>query len=126
MKVGGRMAEYVHKSVVMEDSLTGDVAIITHTTDLARAQLAFTGERARLDGLKVLWRQQPPGKGGQDGAQIAFAPDGNSLFMTVGDRQRMAPAQDPSQPVGKIIHLTLDGKPAPDIFDTRGGPPVPV
>ena len=95
---------------------------------LARAQLVFTGERARLDGLKVLWRQQPPGKGGQDGAQIAFAPDGNSLFMTVGDRQRMAPAQDPSQPVGKIIHLTLDGKPAPDNpnFGKTGATSIPL
>src|SRR6202012_1032776 len=52
-------------------------------------------------------------KGGQDGAQIAFAPDGNSLFLTVGDRQRMTPAQDPDQPEGKILRLTLDGKPAP-------------
>ena len=33
--------------------------------------------------------------------------------MTVGDRQRMTPAQDPDQPVGKILRLTLDGKPAP-------------
>jgi glucose/arabinose dehydrogenase len=81
---------------------------------LARAQLGFNADRARLENLQVLWRQLPKGKGGQDGAQIAFAPDGNSLFMTVGDRQRFTPAQDPSQPVGKILHLTLDGKPAPD------------
>jgi aldose sugar dehydrogenase len=35
------------------------------------------------------------------------------LFLTVGDRQRMTPAQDPNQPLGKILRLTLDGKPAP-------------
>ena len=69
---------------------------------------------ASLENFEVLWHQLPKGKGGQDGAQIAFAPDGNSLFLTVGDRQRMTPAQDPSQPEGKILHLTLDGKPAPD------------
>jgi glucose/arabinose dehydrogenase len=62
----------------------------------------------------VLWKQLPKGTGGQPGAQIAFAPDGNSLFMTVGDRQRFTPAQDINQPIGKILHLTLDGKPAPD------------
>ena len=56
----------------------------------------------------------PKGKGGQEGAQIAFAPDGKSLFLSVGDRQRFTPAQDPNQPEGKILHLTLDGKPAPD------------
>ncbi|HWC62660.1 MAG TPA: PQQ-dependent sugar dehydrogenase [Rhizomicrobium sp.] len=81
---------------------------------LARAQLAFNNDRARLDNLEVLWRQLPKGKGGQEGAQIAFAPDGNSLFLTVGDRQRFTPAQDINQPEGKILHLTLDGKPAPD------------
>ena len=49
----------------------------------------------------------------QAGGQIAFSPDGQYIYMTVGDRQRMTPAQDPNQPVGKILRLTLDGKPAP-------------
>ena len=80
---------------------------------LGRGQLVLNGERAALGGFRVLWRQVPAGKGGQPGAQIAFSPDGNYLFLTVGDRQRMTPAQDPSQPVGKILRLTLDGKPAP-------------
>jgi len=80
---------------------------------LARAKLVIDGNTARLDGLNVIWRQMPKGLGGQFGAQIAFAPDGKSLFLTVGDRQRMTPAQDPNQELGKILHLTLDGKPAP-------------
>ena len=80
---------------------------------LARGKLTIDGDRARLEGLR-LWRQMPKGKGGQEGAQIAFAPDGNSLFLTVGDRQRFTPAQDINQPEGKILHLTLDGKPAAD------------
>jgi len=79
---------------------------------LARAKLSLAGA-ASLEGLEVLWRQMPKGKGGQFGAQIAFAPDGQTLFLTVGDRQRMTPAQDPNQELGKILHLTLDGKPAP-------------
>src|SRR6202167_1109762 len=89
---------------------------------LARAKLNTAGNGgpnaagpvARLENLEVLWRQLPKGKGGQEGAQIAFAPDGQSLFLTVGDRQRFTPAQDPNQPEGKILHLTLDGKPAAD------------
>ena len=80
---------------------------------LARARLNL-GRQPRLEKFEVLWRQMPRGKGGQAGGQIAFAPDGQSLYMSVGDRQRMTPAQDPNQPVGKILHLTLDGKPAPD------------
>ncbi len=80
---------------------------------LARGKLNLSGPPA-IQGLEILWKQLPKGLGGQPGAQIAFAPDGNSLFLTVGDRQRMKPAQDPDQPVGKIFHMTLDGKPAPD------------
>ena len=68
---------------------------------------------ARLDGLQRLWHDPAGGEGGQFGAIIAFAPDGKSLFLSSGERQRFTPAQDPSQPLGKILHLTLDGKPAP-------------
>ena len=77
---------------------------------LARAKLNL-GRIPRLDNFEVIWRQLPRGKGGQAGGQIAFSPDGQYLFMSVGDRQRMVPAQDPDQPVGKILRLTLDGKP---------------
>lgn len=80
---------------------------------MARAKLVLDGAQAKLDGLEVLWRQLPTGKGGQAGAQIAFSPDGKYLFLTVGDRQRFTPAQDPDQTLGKILRLTLDGKPAP-------------
>lgn len=81
---------------------------------LARAKLrAAMAKAARLTDYEVLWRQMPKGKGGQAGAQVAFSPDGQYLFLTVGDRQRMTPAQDPDQPEGKILRLTLDGKPAP-------------
>ncbi len=79
---------------------------------LARGKLV-TGRVPRLENFEVLWRQMPRGKGGQAGGQVAFSPDGQYLFMSVGDRQRMTPAQDPNQPVGKILRLTLDGKPAP-------------
>jgi glucose/arabinose dehydrogenase len=76
----------------------------------------------------VLWRQLPRGKGGQAGAQVAFSPDGQYLFLAVGDRQRMTPAQDPDQPVGKILRLTLDGKPAPGNpnFGKTGASTIPL
>jgi glucose/arabinose dehydrogenase len=81
---------------------------------LARAKLAVTSKSGRLQNFEVIWRQLPRGKGGQAGGEIAFSPDGKYLFLTVGERQRMTPAQDPNQPEGKILRLTLDGKPAPD------------
>jgi glucose/arabinose dehydrogenase len=80
---------------------------------LGRGRLVLDGASPTLEAFQVLWRQVPSGKGGQAGAQVAFSPDGKYLFLTVGDRQRMTPAQDPDQPLGKILRLTLDGKPAP-------------
>ena len=80
---------------------------------LARAQLVRDASGARLQNLGVLWHDPAGGQGGQFGAIIAFAPDGKSLFLSSGERQRFTPAQDRNQPLGKILHLTLDGKPAP-------------
>jgi len=95
---------------------------------LARAKLTIGKAAASLDGLKVIWRDGERGKGGQFGAQIAFSPDKKYLFLAVGERQRMTPAQDPSQPLGKILRLTLDGKPAPGnpMAGKVGAPTVPV
>ncbi|HEY1902005.1 MAG TPA: PQQ-dependent sugar dehydrogenase [Terracidiphilus sp.] len=80
---------------------------------LARAKLKIDENAASLVDLKVIWRDGERGEGGQFGAQIAFSPDGKLLYLSSGDRQRMTTAQDPNQPLGKILRLTLDGKPAP-------------
>src|SRR5215813_9544876 len=61
---------------------------------LARAKLNVTATSARLEAFEVLWRQLPKGKGGQEGAQVAFSPDGQFLFLSVGERMRFTPAQD--------------------------------
>jgi len=78
---------------------------------LARAHLLESKDGARLDNVQVIWRNPTGGKGGHFGARIAFAPDGQSLFLSAGERQRFTPAQDPNLPMGKILHLTLDGNP---------------
>jgi glucose/arabinose dehydrogenase len=95
---------------------------------LARAKLNATATSARLENFAVLWRQMPKGRGGQEGGQVAFSPDGQYLFLTVGDRQRFTPAQDPDQPEGKILRLTLDGKPAPGNpnFGKTGAATIPL
>src|ERR1700686_1801118 len=95
---------------------------------LGRAKLTLTATTAKLENFEVLWHQMPKGKGGQEGAQIAFPADGQYLFLTVGDRQRMTPAQDPNQPEGKILRLTLDGKPAPGNpnFGKTGAATIPL
>jgi glucose/arabinose dehydrogenase len=79
---------------------------------LARGKLV-RGASPALQGLTVIWRNPTGGQGGHFGARIAFPPDGNSLFLSAGERQRFMPAQDPNLPMGKVLHLTPDGNPAP-------------
>ncbi len=83
--------------------------------------------RARLDeakyalaDVKVIFRAQPaiPSKrlGAKTGGRIAIAPDG-TLFLPIGDRSDSPPwnvAQEMNTDLGKIIHITADGAPAPD------------
>jgi glucose/arabinose dehydrogenase len=95
---------------------------------LARAQLKIGNDAASLEGLQVIWRDGERGLGGQFGAEVAFSPDSKYLFLSVGERQRMTPAQDPNQPLGKLLRLTLDGKPAPGnpMAGKTGAATVPV
>ena len=70
--------------------------------------------------------------GGKTGGRIAFGRDGN-LFIVIGDRddnpQQTVPdwmsAQKLDNDLGKIIHITPDGKPAPDnpFLNTPGARP---
>jgi aldose sugar dehydrogenase len=76
--------------------------------------------KCALRDAKVIFRSQPamPSKrlGGKTGGRIAIAPDG-SLFVTVGDRSDSPPwevAQRMDTDLGKIIHITSEGAPAPD------------
>jgi aldose sugar dehydrogenase len=87
-------------------------------TYVARARLDEA--RRALSDAKVIFRAQPamPSKrlGGKTGGRIALAPDG-SLFVTIGDRSDSPPwdvAQRLDNHLGKIIHITADGAPAPD------------
>ncbi len=87
-------------------------------TYLARAKL--DEDKCALVDAKVIFRAQPamPSKrlGGKTGGRIAIGPDGN-LFVTIGDRSDSPPwdvAQRMDTDLGKIIHITPDGAPAPD------------
>nr|WP_322999606.1 PQQ-dependent sugar dehydrogenase [Castellaniella sp.] len=81
---------------------------------LARAQLQESTGGARLGALETLWRQRPGSRGGQPGGIIAFAPDGQHLFLSVGDRMEPDTAQDPDAARGKILRLNRDGSAPPD------------
>ena len=81
---------------------------------LAHARLEGAGGRTpRLVNFEVIWRQEPKGAGNQPGGIIAFSPDGNSIFLTSGDRRRPDTAQDLDIALGKVLRLNRDGL-APD------------
>lgn len=62
-----------------------------------------------LRDFKVIWRQQPKVTGnGHFSHRIAFGPDG-FLYLSSGDRQKMAPAQDRGNDLGKVLRLTEEG-----------------
>lgn len=95
----------------------------THGAVLGRAKLVREGAGARLEGLEVIWRQSPKVTGrGHYSHRVIFSPDGKYLFLTSGDRQKLTPAQDLAVNLGKMLRLTLDGKPAPgNPFADKGG-----
>jgi glucose/arabinose dehydrogenase len=89
---------------------------------LGKAKLVLDGS-PRLEGLKVIWKQTPKVTGrGHFSHRIAFSPDGQSLFLSSGERQKFTPAQDLTNNLGKVLRLTLDGRPAPgNPFASNGG-----
>ncbi len=81
---------------------------------LARGTLS-DGAAPSLQNVQTLFRATPYVSGnGHYSGRIAFAPDGRHLFFTNGERQKFDPAQDPKSTLGKVLRLTLDGKPAGD------------
>ena len=81
---------------------------------LARATLT-DGAAPALTNVERLFQASPYVEGnGHYSGRIAFAPDGKHLFFTNGERQKFDPAQDPKSTLGKMLRLTLDGKPAGD------------
>jgi glucose/arabinose dehydrogenase len=67
-----------------------------------------------LENVQTIFQARPFVEGnGHYSGRIAFSPDGRYLFFTNGERQKFTPAQDPKVTLGKVLRLTLGGKPAP-------------
>jgi glucose/arabinose dehydrogenase len=103
---------------IAPDFLTSRVVFFTFSeprppigngTSLARARLVEDKDGARLADLKIVFRQEPAVFGGfHFGSRIAFARDG-TLYVTLGERDRRAGAQDLSTDLGKVVRLKPDG-----------------
>jgi glucose/arabinose dehydrogenase len=75
------------------------------STAVARGRL----EEGRLDGVQVIFRQEPKVDGGNHfGSRLAFAPDG-TLFVGLAERFKFDPAQDLGSHLGKVVRINPDG-----------------
>ncbi len=84
-------------------------AVNPNSTSAARARLVEDKGAAKLEDVKVIFRQEPAYGGGfHFGSRIAIARDG-TLFITTGERNLKAPSQDLMQDLGKVIHINADG-----------------
>lgn len=79
-------------------------------TSVARAKLVFDGDAAKLEDVKVIFRQQPATSSGHHfGSRLVWAKDG-TLFITTGERNKLrAEAQNPANDIGKVIRINADG-----------------
>lgn len=86
----------------------------TRGAAVGRGTLACGADACQIDGLQVIWRQAPKVSGrGHYSHRITFSPNGQYLFISSGDRQKMEPAQDVTNTLGTIVRLLPDGSPAP-------------
>lgn len=90
---------------------------------VARAQLDLSqAAQPALKNTQVIWRQVPKVSGeGHYGHRLAFDRSGH-LWVSSGERQKFAPAQDLRTNLGKILRLDENGQPLADNpFAQQGG-----
>lgn len=82
-------------------------------TSVVRATLNEAG--TALENARAIFRQEPTHTGGNHyGSRLVFDRQGH-LFVTTGDRFNLSDqAQNPANHIGKVIHITVDGRPAPN------------
>ena len=93
-----------------------------NTRGAAIAVARLSMDEAKLEGVRVIWRQVPKVSGrGHYGHRMLFDDDG-LLFVSSGERQKFDPSQDLDGNLGKILRLNDDGSPASgNPFADRGG-----
>jgi len=87
--------------------------------ELAVAKGVLSANDSKLENVKVIYRAKPAYDGHlQFGSRIVFDKQGN-LFVSTGEHSAdeiRVKAQDLNTAIGKVLHITRDGKPVP------GGP----
>ena len=82
-------------------------------TSVMRARL--NAEATGLEDPQVIFRQEPAHTGPNHfGSRLVFDRDGH-LFVTLGERFDLREqAQNPANHLGKVVHITTEGRPAPN------------
>ncbi|MFN3687286.1 PQQ-dependent sugar dehydrogenase [Salinarimonas sp.] len=89
-------------------------------TALLRARLS--SDARALEDVAVIFRAEPGVSGGRHfGSRVVIAPDGESLFVTTGDRGSPDESQNRGSHMGIAARLLLDGTPHPDNPDFGPG-----
>ncbi|MFN8356629.1 MAG: PQQ-dependent sugar dehydrogenase [Spirosomataceae bacterium] len=94
----------------------------THTS-VAKGKLS--ADETKIEGATVIYRATPAHKGNLHyGGRIVFDKSGN-LFVSTGERSDLVTrpqAQQLNSSLGKVIHITTDGKPVPgNPFEKQAG-----
>jgi glucose/arabinose dehydrogenase len=94
--------------------------IDANTCAMAVASATLNETKGELTNTKTIFQTAPYANStaGNAGSRIAIDPKDGSLFVIIGDRSGGDPvwnvAQQTDNYLGKLIHITADGKPAPD------------
>jgi len=81
----------------------------TAGTTAACARLVLDDGPPRLEGLKIVFRQEPKVEGSENfGSRIIVADDG-TLFVTLGERSQPGLAQDATNHIGAVVRVAQDG-----------------
>ncbi|MFO1207292.1 MAG: PQQ-dependent sugar dehydrogenase [Burkholderiales bacterium] len=93
-----------------------------YSTEVARARLVETQGAARLEDVKVIFRQEPRSSTSRHfGSRLVFDRQG-LLYVTLGDRGEQDRAQKTDDLAGKIVRITEDGGvPADNPFRDQPG-----
>ncbi|NMG39637.1 PQQ-dependent sugar dehydrogenase [Chelativorans sp. ZYF759] len=82
-----------------------------------RARLVFNGDQAGLEDVETIFEMQEDDQdssGLHFGGRMAFDPDDNSIYLTIGDRRNISRAQDGADQAGSVLRMTDEGEPHPD------------
>lgn len=82
-----------------------------------RARLVFDGDQAELQDVETIFEMQESDQDSSSlhfGGRMAFDPDDNSIYLTIGDRRNISRSQDAADQAGSVLRMTDEGEPHAD------------